>query len=116
MSEPEIQTELLPLGSIVQAEGTDRKLMIIGRTLAVSPNGKSPELYDYAAVVYPYGLMGDAVVYFNHESITNVVFLGFVDDEDVVMQQTIAVILESISIPRAQPGIVAPSNQQSDTW
>ncbi|HCW04835.1 MAG TPA: hypothetical protein DGK91_10130 [Clostridium sp.] len=38
---------------------------------------------------YPQGLIGDQIMYFNHEDIKKVVFTGFSDDDDKLMVENI---------------------------
>lgn len=107
MSDADIQSELLPLGSIVKVEGTHRKLMIVGRNLAVSDTDGNQELYDYAMVIYPYGIIGDALVYTNHEYVVEVIFEGYVDEEDAEMMIAIDEATkeaEIAGIPKGNPG------------
>lgn len=75
----------LPLGSIVLLQGGVQKAMIIGRGLNVR-NGGEEFFFDYGAVAYPEGLIGDQMAYFNADKISKVVFEGYtdVDDENMV--------------------------------
>lgn len=75
----------LPLGSIVLLQGGVQKALIIGRGLNVR-NGQETFFFDYGAVAYPEGLVGDQMVYFNADKISRVVFEGYsdVDDENMV--------------------------------
>ena len=77
--------EYLPLGSIVLLQGGTQKALIIGRGLILF-DGSENIFFDYGAVTYPEGLMGDQVVYFNHDKIGKVVFKGYsdIDDENAV--------------------------------
>lgn len=78
-------TNYLPLGSIVLLKGGSQKLLVIGRALIVNKDRKS-YIFDYGAVPYPDGITGDQMAYFNHDSISRVVFEGYsdVDNENVV--------------------------------
>lgn len=75
----------IPLGSIVLLKGASRKMLVISRGLQVNNNGKTV-FFDYGGVLYPDGLTGDRMAYFNHDSIAKVVFEGYsdVDNENVV--------------------------------
>lgn len=116
MSEADTQQELLPLGSIVTIEGTERKLMIVGRALGVKTDDGGEELYDYAAVVYPFGIIGDALLYMNHDAVRAVVFKGFEDEEDVEMRTSISEVLEALDIPKGNPDSVVQIEPQIETW
>lgn len=68
--------ELLPIGSVVQLEGREGKVMISG----IMQDDESGETCDYSSVIYPAGRLGNAApILFNHESITGVLFRGCED-------------------------------------
>lgn len=71
--------ELLPIGSVVLLENALKKVMIIG----IKPVNKETEVeYDYIAVMYPEGYMGNQGSFlFNHSDITDVVFHGYSNPE-----------------------------------
>lgn len=73
--------EILPLGSIVYLREGNKKIMIIARGL-VAKNGDGHVFFDYGGVPYPEGLVDDQMAYFQHESITKIVFEGFKDLDD----------------------------------
>ncbi|MBQ3601891.1 MAG: DUF4176 domain-containing protein [Lachnospiraceae bacterium] len=78
--------EILSLGSIVSIKGSYKKMLIIGRALFVNlPEGK--KYFDYAAVTYPEGIMGDQIAYFQHEDMEQIYFHGFTDEEDRKVKQ-----------------------------
>lgn len=77
------QVHYLPLGTIVRLQGGSKRLMIYGRVQKL-PNGKE---YDYLGVPYPEGFIHpDKSFVFNHHAIEEVVHLGFVDEEDELIQ------------------------------
>ncbi|MGN1276879.1 MAG: DUF4176 domain-containing protein [Floccifex sp.] len=72
--------ELLPLGSVVRLKGATRRIMIVGRLQNLK---NQPELYDYAAVLYPEGLIDSEHFYvFNQEDIDCLFFIGLQDVEE----------------------------------
>lgn len=93
---PKAKSEILPLGSVVLLEGGIQKLLIIARALNVK-NGNKELFFDYGAVAYPEGLIGDQMAYFNQENISKVVFEGYHDDDDAVFSQRIRDYLASHS-------------------
>ncbi|MFZ2539570.1 MAG: DUF4176 domain-containing protein [Oscillospiraceae bacterium] len=101
----------LPIGSIVIVKGGVKKSMIIARGLATVINGET-KYFDYGACLYPEGLMGDSVMYFNHADIAKVVFKGFTDDDDVMMVENINEWLEKTPLKRGNPYQL---NQQNTT-
>lgn len=72
--------ELLPVGSIVNIRFSKGKYMIIG---FYTKDANTNEIYDYSAVVYPYGLINlNDVTMFNKDLIKKVVYRGFDSEED----------------------------------
>lgn len=70
--------DLLPVGSIVRLKNGIKKIMIFG----VKQQSEDHVEYDYIAVLYPEGNLGQKGKFlFNHEDIEEVVFRGFEDDE-----------------------------------
>lgn len=73
--------ELLPLGSIVYLKEGNKKVLIIARGL-VAKNNDGFVFFDYGGVPYPEGLQNDQMAYFQHESVSKVVFKGYTDLDD----------------------------------
>ncbi len=94
--------EFLPIGSVVSLKGNEKKLMVIGRALILGEEG-SREYYDYAFCLYPEGMLGDAVIYGNHEAISVVHFAGFRDEEDDGVLKQIEDVLAQADVPKSQP-------------
>lgn len=70
---------LLPIGSVVRLKDGEQKLMITG--MYTQNNGKG-QIYDYIAVLYPYGFTSNDEQYmFKHEDIEEVFFVGFDNEE-----------------------------------
>lgn len=80
--------EYIPLGSIVLLKGGIQKMLVISRALNVQKDGKL-YFFDYGAVPYPEGLIGDQMAYFNHDQLARIVFEGFKDEDNDVMVQNI---------------------------
>lgn len=87
-------TEYHPLGSIVLLKDGVQKVLIISRALNVR-NGEQEFFFDYGGVPYPEGLVSDKMAYFNHESISRVVFTGYSDDDNLNMVDNINRYLEN---------------------
>jgi hypothetical protein len=84
---------LLPLGSVVQLKDTDKKLMITG--ILMNNNGAQ---YDYISVMYPEGYIDAARMFvFNHEDISKVEFLGYMNSEFQMFRGSLAKELEKDS-------------------
>ena len=94
--------EHLPLGSIVVIRGGVKKSMIIARAIAVNV-GDVERYFDYAGCLYPEGLMGDQLIYFNHEDIQKLIFKGFEDDDNEIMLENINRWIETSGYEKGQP-------------
>ena len=76
-----------PIGTIVLLEGGNRPLMIFGRRQIQATTGKE---WDYVACLYPEGNLGDKYnVFFQHEEIAQVLYLGWVSEYEQQMQQVL---------------------------
>ena len=82
------KTEYLPLGSVVVVSGGVRKYVIVARGLQVKVNGES-QFFDYGACLYPEGMQGDQLMYFQHSNISKVIFEGFSDEDNEMMVENI---------------------------
>lgn len=72
--------DLLPIGSVVLLKGAVKKLMIVG--LKPIDEENPDKIYDYAGVIYPVGFLGDtSLLLFDHESINDVIFIGYDNPE-----------------------------------
>ena len=94
--------EFHPLGSVVIVRGGVKKTMIIARGIAAEIGG-APKIFDYAGCLYPEGLIGDQIMYFNHADIAKLVFTGFHDEDNELMVENINVWLEKTSYERGNP-------------
>lgn len=88
-----MKVDYLPLGSVVLLRGGVRKLVIIARGIEAMNNGNK-FFFDYGGVMYPEGLIGDHMAYFNHESVATVIHKGFSDADDQNMITNINTYLE----------------------
>ena len=72
--------ELLPLGSVVTLKEGNKRIMIVGR---LQRNVETHDIFDYAAVLWPEGMIDSKKVYlFNHEDILHLYFVGLQDTEE----------------------------------
>ena len=86
--------DYIPLGSVVYLKGGIKKLLVVARAIKVTNNGKE-YFFDYGGVLYPEGIMGDQMAYFNHDDITTVFFRGCDDEENKGMTEAINQYVES---------------------
>ena len=74
--------------NVVILKGGVQKVVVIARGLLSVATGKEG-YFDYGGCLYPQGLVGDQILYFNHRDIVKVVFSGFHDDDDKMMVDNI---------------------------
>lgn len=76
------------LGTIVYLKEGTQKLMIIGRGVDVHDEelGKNVR-YDYVGCEYPMGIDPDQAIFFNNESIDEVIFEGYSDEDEERFQE-----------------------------
>ena len=80
--------DYIPLGSVVYLKGGVKKLLIVARAINVANGGKQ-YFFDYGGVLYPEGITGDQMAYFNHEDVSSVFFRGCDDEENKGMNEAI---------------------------
>ena len=69
---------LLPLGSIVLLNGSDKRMQIIGQ---VQADAVTHKVYDYAAVPFPEGYIDEnELAMFQHEDIDRIYAVGHLDE------------------------------------
>ncbi len=59
--------------------------------------------FDYGACMYPEGLLGDQVIYFNHDAIQKVVFEGLADEDNELLLATLSENLGSLEMEKGDP-------------
>lgn len=96
------KVDYLPIGSVVLLKGGRKKLMIISRVLQVKLDD-SECCFDYGGVIYPEGLIGEKIAYFNSEGIKEVVFKGYSDEEEAETVKNLNTYLENKNIKKADP-------------
>ncbi len=90
-----------PLGTVVKIEGNDKRFLITGRAISVPmKKGEAPKLFDYSAVFYPEGL-GTRPIFFQDSDISEVVFIGYTDEEDKTVIGKLKEYLEKLGMERA---------------
>ena len=75
----------LPIGTIVLLHEGTKTIMIYGR---MQSHMETEAIYDYVACLYPEGNIGNEYTYlFNHDQISEVVHLGYVNDDEAEFLQ-----------------------------
>ena len=87
--------DLLPVGSVVLLKNAQKKLMIIGLMPIKHMESGEDIAYDYIGVSYPEGYIGqESAMLFRHESIEDVVFTGYSDDERMILIEAIQKLVD----------------------
>lgn len=66
-------------------------MLIIARMIAAPVKGDFYR-FDYGACLYPEGVVGENLIYFNHEDIFKIVQEGYTNDENELMLENIAAV------------------------
>ncbi len=99
------KTKYLPLGSVVLLHGAIQKLLVIARGIHVLQNGEKL-FFDYGGVLYPEGLTGDTMAYFNHDGIAKVIFEGYSDDDSKIIENAIdSYVRNTPNLKRGNPQV-----------
>ncbi len=78
------ENKFLPVGTVVLIKGSVKKIVLIARGVITLIDGEQ-RYFDYGGCLYPEGLIGDSILYFNHEDIQSVIHKGFSDEDDELM-------------------------------
>lgn len=87
-----IEKKFLPIGTVVQIIGSDKKVMICGRQ---QKDVESGDKYDFIGCEYPLGLDGENLLLFNLEQILMIYFLGYQDFDEIHQRM---IILNNLDI------------------
>ena len=86
-AKPADNLAFLPVGSVVRLIGGNVTLVIVARALHVKDKKGQTVYFDYGAFPYPHGLVDGKMAYFQKEAIEDVLFVGFVSDQEKQMVQ-----------------------------
>ena len=89
----------LTIGSVVQLQNGNTKVMIINR-FPLHNNRGTIGYFDYSACLYPSGNTDNQVYFFNHENIDKIWFEGYIDEAEEQLQEKYIVEKKNISYPR----------------
>ena len=78
----------LPIGSVVQLQNGDTKVMIINRFPLYNSRG-TIGYFDYSACLYPSGNTDNQVYFFHHENFDKIWFEGYIDKAEEKLQRNI---------------------------
>ena len=92
---------ILPIGSIVRLNNGQQKLMITSRG-ALYNNEGTIGYFDYSGCIYPMGQTNQQVFFFNQENISEVLFKGYSDEDEVQYCQIYKEQIRRTNYPRLQ--------------
>ena len=85
MTQVKREYKWLPIGSIVKLKNIKKAVMVYGRDQIQKKKKKN---FDYVSVPYPEGNITEEFnLFFNHNMIEEVLFEGFINDEEIMMQK-----------------------------
>lgn len=96
------RVDYLPIGTVVRMKGAVKDSMIIARGIGTIINGET-QLFDYGGCLYPEGLMGQTILYFNHCDIEKIVFTGYDSEENKILAKGINDVLEKSNMKKGNP-------------
>jgi len=73
--------KLIPIGSMIYLKEGQEKIMILSRGPQVD-TGEGIKMFDYSGCIYPLGLIGEEIFYFNSENVEKIIFEGFTDEDE----------------------------------
>jgi len=83
-----IKDHILPLGTVVKVKKGVQELMIIGRAQLYNSGG-TIGYFDYAAVLYPQGIISNSqFLFFNDEDVEEVVFEGYRNEAEIAFAES----------------------------
>ncbi len=82
-----LELTLLPIGTVVKLKNIKKWVMIYGRhQIQIS----TTNIYDYLAVPYPEGNLSEEFnIFFNHETIEEVIYLGLESSQEKAMKEKV---------------------------
>ena len=94
--------DYLPVGAIVIVKGNVKKIAVMSRGVMTKIAGELVR-FDYGGVFYPEGIMGENIIYFNHEDIHKIVHEGYVDEDEILMKENINAWIKKMDIKKGKP-------------
>ncbi|AXJ12906.1 DUF4176 domain-containing protein [Streptococcus pluranimalium] len=89
----------LPIGTVVQLNNGQVKVMIVSRFPLYDNKGKIG-YFDYSGCIYPQGTAENQFYYFNEEDIETIWFEGYIDGSEEEYRQIANKEITNITYPR----------------
>ena len=87
--------KFLPIGTVVKTNIVDKKIMVTGFCVALKENNK---VFDYLGCLYPEGMIyPDKTFVFNHNDIEEILFFGYLDEEEKKFKNNLNANLENFT-------------------
>ncbi|MCM1288722.1 MAG: DUF4176 domain-containing protein [Clostridium sp.] len=96
------KVDYYPIGTVVLLKGGTKKSMIVSRGVGTQI-GEETQLFDYGGCLYPEGIVGPTLSYFNHKDISKVFHLGMESEEDTVLADGINDIIMNSGLKKGNP-------------
>ena len=91
-----MKEKYLPIGTVVKLKKVDKNVMIIG---FCGLNKNDDKVFDYVGCLYPEGILSsNEVSMFNHDQIENVLFNGYINEEEKMFKDNLNNLLKEIEI------------------
>jgi len=108
-----IREYILPLGTVVKLDEDKQEVIIVGRAQLYKEN-ETMGYFDYAAVMYPHGIVGDSqLMFFNDEDIAEVVFEGYRNEEEIAFAEIYETEIAKTTYPKLSVESVQQSTSES---
>lgn len=78
-----MEDKILPLGSIVYLKNYNHKVMVICRGAIFGNDDEEEEFFDYLGCDYPNGIDKEKTIFFNEDSIEEILFEGYIDETEI---------------------------------
>lgn len=94
--------DFLPLGSVVTVSDGGHPLMIVSRAI-VRHAEDGDEYYDYGLILYPEGMIGDGLLFTNHECIHDTLHEGYRGENDASVNKELKETVAKLTIKKGNP-------------
>lgn len=95
------QNDVFVIGTIVRIKNSKRELMIVQKYVLHNENNKQV-IYDYGACLFPEGIIGNSLFYFNHSDIEEVLYKGMSNEKDKIYNEIMTTYIEEKHIPHGE--------------
>jgi hypothetical protein len=105
--------ETLPVGTVCRIKGNPKTVMIITRGGLINRPDDTHEYYDYGACLYPEGMVGASLVFFNAEEVDELVFRGYECPEEDAFNRSLAAKVAKLGLAKGTPKAITPEDLEA---